>query len=360
MMKNSITISCFRISIILFLILISQGVSAQIYNLKFEEINTASTGFEVEIYINGSTPFKIATSNLVFSYADSVVVNPNLVSDELEDNYTIEVDEKSTKKVDFNLVYNDIHDPASGFEVDAAPAWTKLGTVKFDVVVSGSTAVLDWLESSKSETVIYNTTGERLSSGTLSGIFSATTLPLELITFDARPNNKDVILDWITAYEENFEGFNIERSLNGETFDKIGTQKSLGNSTSRTEYRWIDKNVPSVNRLYYRLKMMDLDGLFEYSTIEVVNFKYAHFSSLDISPNPMKHSTQLSFHSSHEGKVNLSISDMSGKILQRKEYAIQEGSNDIRYEAMGIPNGQYLFTLEMEGQKVSKSIIVLE
>lgn len=359
-MKNSITVLYFRISIVLFLILISQGISAQIYNLKFEEINTSSPGFEVEVYINGSNAFKIATSNLVFTYADSVVVNPSLISDELENNYTIEVDEKSTKKVDFNLVYNDIHDPTSGFEIDTAPAWTKLGTIKFDVVLSGSTAVLDWLESSKSETVIYNTAGARLSSGTLNNIFSATTLPLELTSFDARPDNKDVILDWTTAYEENFEGFNIERSLDGETFFEIGTQKSLGNSTSITEYKWVDENVPSVSQLYYRLKMIDLDGLFEYSKIEVVNFEYAHFSSLDISPNPMKYSTQISFHSSNKAKVSLSISDMSGKILQRKEYAIQEGNNDIRYEVTGIPNGQYLFTFEMKGQKVSRAIIILE
>ena len=359
-MKNNTTISCLRIGIVLFSIFISQGISAQIYNLKFEEINTDSPGFEVEIYINGSTAFKIATSNLVFSYTDTVVINPNLVSDELENNYAIEVDEKAADKVDFNLVYHDIHDPSSGFEIVAAPAWTKLGTIKFDVVVSGNTAVLDWLESSKSETVIYNTAGSRLSSGTLSGIYSATTLPLELISFEARPKDKDVILDWTTAYEENFEGFLIERSLDGETFLEIGTKESLGNSISRTEYQWIDQNVPSVNRLYYRLKMMDLDGLFEYSTIEVVNFEYAHFSSLEISPNPMKHSTQIAFYSSHEGKASLSISDMTGKILQRKEYTINEGNNDIRYEATGIPNGQYLFTIEMEGQKVSKKMVVLE
>lgn len=330
------------------------------YNLKFEEINTSNPGVEVEVYINGSSSFKIATSNLVFTYTDSVIINPDLVSDELENNYTVEVDEKSVDKVDFNLVYHDIHDPLSGFDVAAAPAWTKLGTIKFDVVISGRTAVFEWIEANKSETVIYNTAGARLSAGTLNDIYSATTLPLELISFDARPQNKDVALNWTTAYEENFEGFVIQRSLDGEIFLDIGTQKSLGSPTSFTEYKWTDKNVPLSSKLYYRLKMMDIDGLFEYSKVEVVNFEYAHFSSLDISPNPMKQSTKISFHSSHEGKANLSISDISGKILQQKEYSIQEGNNDISYEVIDIPNGQYLFTLKMDRQKVSKSIIIVE
>lgn len=359
-MKNCSIASYFSISIALFFVFICQGLSAQTFNLKFEEVNIGSPGFEVEVYINGSVPFKIGTSNLVFSYTNSIVTNPTLVSQELETNYSVEVDEKSSEKVDFNLVYHDIHDPSSGFAVDASPSWTKLGNIQFDVVVSGSTAILEWLEANKSETVIYNTAGSRLPSGTLSSIYSNTTLPLELISFDARPQDKDVLLNWITAYEENFEGFDIERSIDGETFHKIGTQKGLGNSTSYTEYKWTDTNIPQANRLYYRLKMMDIDGLFEYSEIRAVNFEQPHFSSMDVSPNPMKHSTQLSFYSSNEGKASLSISDMSGKILQQKELIVQEGNNNMFYDVSNIPNGQYLLTLEINGQKTSKSIIILE
>ena len=56
--------------------------------------------------------------------------------------------------------------------------------------------------------------------------YTATTLPLHLLTFTAKRANTANLLNWTTAQEVNTDRFEIERSSNGREFSKIGTVKS--------------------------------------------------------------------------------------------------------------------------------------
>lgn len=97
-------------------------------------------------------------------------------------------------------------------------------------------------------------------------------LPLTLVQFRVYKMNNDVVAEWTTEQEINFQQFEIERSADGSYFTKIGTITGRGGSI-RTNYTYTDVNAADFgSKVYYRLKMIDRDGLNKYSAIELVRF----------------------------------------------------------------------------------------
>lgn len=95
--------------------------------------------------------------------------------------------------------------------------------------------------------------------------------PVVLTTFNGLLSGGDAILNWKTVTEQNSAHFIIQRSLNGfsanSVGEDIGTVTAKGNSFEEVQYQFKDVNVSALNvkTVWYRLKMVDIDGQFEYS-----------------------------------------------------------------------------------------------
>lgn len=100
---------------------------------------------------------------------------------------------------------------------------------------------------------------------------TAIPLPLTLTAFTAARSKDQSVLQWETAQEENTSSFSIERSADGQSYTSIGAVAAAGNSTSPLNYEFTDA-TPQPNNNYYRLKLIDLDGHFTYSTVRIVSF----------------------------------------------------------------------------------------
>lgn len=83
-------------------------------------------------------------------------------------------------------------------------------------------------------------------------------LPVELSFFNGTNQEKSNLLTWQTVSETNNEGFEIERSNNGENWERIGFVRGNGNSTFINDYQFSDESLQG-NAQYYRLKQIDLD-----------------------------------------------------------------------------------------------------
>ncbi|MCR4437909.1 MAG: hypothetical protein QHJ34_02550 [bacterium] len=84
--------------------------------------------------------------------------------------------------------------------------------------------------------------------------------------FEAEPGLNKVTLRWTTAAESNLKGFEIERGLDGKSFQAIVFVEAAGNSSSPRDYAYEDRTVfkSTGNTYYYRLKLVDFDGSFAY------------------------------------------------------------------------------------------------
>ena len=107
-------------------------------------------------------------------------------------------------------------------------------------------------------------------------------LPVELVRFNYKLDYDNVILNWTTSSEINNLGFDVERSYDGLNFIKIGFIEGSGSTNAHRSYQYIDRFPTGV--AYYRLKQVDFDGQFEYSSIIVV--EAAVSTKLSVYPNP--------------------------------------------------------------------------
>lgn len=108
------------------------------------------------------------------------------------------------------------------------------------------------------------------ADGTIDFVSAApVSLPAELLSFDASPQDHKVQLNWLTAVERGVESFTVEKSIDGKLFSPLSIDQARG---TNSRYRAFD-NKPNEGINYYRLKINDLDGYSVYSKIESVWFQ---------------------------------------------------------------------------------------
>ncbi len=114
-------------------------------------------------------------------------------------------------------------------------------------------------------------------------INSAIILPVEFLYFEAAAEHDAVLLNWATATEINNEYFTVEKSRDGIDFHEVTRIEGAGNSEEVKKYLVVDGS-PYHGISYYRIKQTDYDGKFEYSDMEIVDFKSG--SGIKLFPNP--------------------------------------------------------------------------
>lgn len=115
-------------------------------------------------------------------------------------------------------------------------------------------------------------------------------LPVTLINFTARREQQTSILTWATTSETNSNRFEIQRSKTGKDWNVLGSVKAQGESHFTRQYSFIDARPLGGNNLY-RLKMIDNDETFAYSTIRSLDAGYTETAS--IFPNPVNDQFQI-------------------------------------------------------------------
>jgi hypothetical protein len=175
-------------------------------------------------------------------------------------------------------------------------------------------------------------------------------LPVKLVYFNVQAAGKKAQLSWQTATEQNSDRFEIERSIDGLHFEKIGSVKASGNSTSPVNYYFFDL-VPKKGINYYRLKQVDIDNRFEFSAIKTAQFGDDVLFALYNNPS---NGTDIKM------KVNvfpstLSVFDASG----RKMKEVNLVNSNYSLSVAGFANGTYLAVLNKDGKVLAAEKFVI-
>jgi hypothetical protein len=139
-------------------------------------------------------------------------------------------------------------------------------------------------------TIISSSAPANYTAFTLASLTSANPLPIELTDFKIRAVSTGIKLNWTTLSEFNSDRFEIERSNTGLFFTSIDKVPAFGNSLSRRDYEYIDY-YPYDGKNYYRLKLVDIDGSYKYSSLTYIDSKTE--SAPSIFPNPVKRGEKL-------------------------------------------------------------------
>ena len=153
-------------------------------------------------------------------------------------------------------------------------------------------------------------------------------LPVRLTAFSARREGVTASLTWSTTAESNSERFDIERSSGGKKWQVIDSKEAMGESSSVNNYFAID-NMPLEGENLYRLKMIDRDGSFAYSSVQSLTFE---LEALKLYPNPVINSDVLNIGVSDWAKVK------SVKILNSFGVKVFESGNNLM---TGVKTNQF-------------------
>ncbi|MES2691025.1 MAG: T9SS type A sorting domain-containing protein, partial [Bacteroidota bacterium] len=195
---------------------------------------------------------------------------------------------------------------------------------------------------------------------------AATVLPVKLVSFTGKQQNNDVVLSWSTASELNNNHFIVERSLDQQHFEAIGTVNGNGTTSNISQYTFTDEQVLSdllISRsgaaIYYRLIQEDYDGEKSASRIIAVMPEMSIQMDVTIMPNPFCKQLVLSIHQDEAGDAAIKVTDMNGRTMYTERLDLKKGETiiDLSLWAAGAPAGIYTIQMIKREGVISKQIV---
>ncbi len=169
-----------------------------------------------------------------------------------------------------------------------------------------------------------------------------------LAVFNAEYGRNYFELNW-NAVSGSFTHFEIERSLDGETFEKLGEVKG-GDLSAEGQYVFRDhfKAITARhNDFYYRLKQFESNGNFTYSKVLIARmYNTKSLAALSVTPDPLANDILVNVQLNEKSYVMMKVLDEAGNIILKEGQDAAYGSSTYTLnETHGLPKGMY--TLEV-------------
>ena len=170
-------------------------------------------------------------------------------------------------------------------------------------------------------------------------------VPVQLTSFVGNWNGSRVQLSWRTATEINNSGFEVQRSIEQNSWEAVGFVVGHGTVNTPQTYSFTDLPPIGIEGVSYRLKQIDRDGTVDYSPVVTVStttiMKSLRF--LNVAPNPFNPSTTLSYSVPNASNLSLVIVDHTGRFVARviDNVEVGAGSYSQLFQADHLPSGRY-------------------
>lgn len=164
-------------------------------------------------------------------------------------------------------------------------------------------------------------------------------VPVKLLALQAVKKDRNVLVQWVVADEQNLAEYQVERALNGSNFTKVGTVKAAKQST----YTFTDLEAlanPAVKQLAYRLKMKDNDGSFRYSGIVAVSNNGNN--NIQVGPNPFSSTLNVKLNLDKAALVKIDMVNAAGQTISSRSFNLQQGGHSLLLQQPdALPQGVY-------------------
>lgn len=230
----------------------------------------------------------------------------------------------------------------------------KIGTLIFDNTPGNATAGSDLFMSNVTLDPGLNYSGNDFTAHdvAIEGAQSQN-LPLKLTSFEVEKVREGAGLTWSTEIEENFSHFELQRSMDGVNFRPFADVQGQGFNAGVNKYSAIDANIPFVGNseetVFYRLKMIDLDGKYEFSEIRSVMFD-ERASDVTVFPNPTADFIAVKADSPIS---NVTIYNIDGRVVLNQKVGGQ-------IDLSSYDSGMYKVIVTSEAGTVTKTVIKVD
>jgi hypothetical protein len=179
--------------------------------------------------------------------------------------------------------------------------------------------------------------------------FSSTNniLPVDFTGFEISKGNSTALLKWMVAGEINVKEYIVEKSLNGKDFSTIATVAAAG----KDKYSFTDSRLQN-GVSYYRIKSLDKDGKFKYSTTKSIQHTGSGKLDYTIYPNPIQSTL---FIKNLSGTNHISILDATGKVVYSK---LNVTTAEVNINMSNLSKGLYTVLINNGTERKAQSIVV--
>ena len=181
-------------------------------------------------------------------------------------------------------------------------------------------------------------------------------LDVKLGNFTAtKQRDETVLLNWNTFSENDNSYFIIEHSVDGKNFTGIAKRLSNGNTSSGYNYDYIH-TTPVNGTNFYRLKMVDVNGRAEYSSIRRVIFGKDNYS-ITIFPNPAKNKATLMLDAKDGEELFIKLIDGAGRMAKQQIVIVRNQQSELNLE--GVQSGVFVvIATNREGRQFKTKLMI--
>lgn len=175
-------------------------------------------------------------------------------------------------------------------------------------------------------------------------------LPVRLTSFTAvAAPNRSVQLAWNTASEINNDFFEVQHSVDGNTFTALGRVAGHRTTMQASAYSYVDATPGATATHYYRLRQVDLDGTSTFSPVQTVALAPGSSAAqLVVAPNPTTADNlrvQVQYAGQAAAVATLTVQNSLGQTLLAQAVTLQPGANAFA-PATHLAPGAYWLTLQ--------------
>jgi hypothetical protein len=182
-------------------------------------------------------------------------------------------------------------------------------------------------------------------------------LPTKFIDLAAKKSESHVNITWSVASESNVSHYQIERSIDCNTYHPIGTVAFIPSTRSVKSYNFIDKDASTAAKVCYRIVQVDVSGNNLYSnTVSLTSGKQLN---IYVAPNPAFKESTVYIPSTSQQLATIELLDMNGRKVLTKKVKLHAGENAVTiFDLNSYGKGHYLVKVyDNSGVHFSKLVI---
>lgn len=183
-------------------------------------------------------------------------------------------------------------------------------------------------------------------------------LPLNLLSFSARAQGEQNLVQWTTTGEQETLYYELERSEDGVRFTPINRVTARNNGSAQQNYQYADPLISSRNQLvYYRLRIVDRRNQSSYSGVVKIAHRGKKFR-VEAAPNPFTNVLQVTVFTGEAEDAVLQLTNNNGQLVAQQRRPLQPGANAILFTSSRLlPSGLYYLTVQTPGEKKTIKVV---
>ncbi|MDX2245982.1 MAG: T9SS type A sorting domain-containing protein [Bacteroidia bacterium] len=163
-----------------------------------------------------------------------------------------------------------------------------------------------------------------------------------LADFSAAMEGNQATIQWATPVASDIRAFGVERSRDGNTWEKIGEVPVKNREENLSDFSFTDAS-PSSGTNYYRLRQENTRKKAGFSEVLALENLHNGWHVTYLFPNPLIFGTAIELNLYEPARVHIAIDDPEGNSLGNvySQYTSM-GNHQIELQMDHLPKGEYI------------------